>query len=79
MIAKSLVIVIMAFLGALGLAEAQETQTEQSPEPVYITPSVHRALTRDGTVRSGASVSLSAGVGTEAIPQVATGWNYAHV
>src|SRR5262245_36575338 len=75
MSAKFLVLFIMVLLGSLGIAGAQ---TELSTEFVTITPSAHRSLTRNGTVGSGAWMSSLAAVGTEAIPQVATGWYFVH-
>jgi hypothetical protein len=68
------VLATMAFLGFLGVAEAQTAESEPPTEPLQITPELHKALTKGGTVLNGASMS-SAG---DAVAPPVAGWNYVH-
>lgn len=68
------VLAMIAFLGFLGVAEAQVAESEPPTEPLQITPELHKAVTKGGTVLNGVSMS-SAG---DAVAPPAVGWNYGH-
>ena len=70
----STVLAMMAFLGFLGVAEAEVAESEPPTEPLQIAPELHKAVTKGGTVLNGASMSAA---GDAVAPPVA-GWNYVH-
>ena len=70
------VVTMIALLGCLGMAAAQDSQSQSPTPPVVMTPELHNKLTQDGTISEGGGVSS-----TEARTsgtRLVSGWNFVH-
>jgi hypothetical protein len=74
-ISLSTVLTLIALMGGLGMVAAQSTPPTP---PVEMTPQLHNALTQDGTVSEGSSVSATAARTSETVTPQAIGWNFVH-
>jgi hypothetical protein len=76
-ISLSTVLTLIVLVGGLGMVAAQSTPPTP---PVEVTPELHNALTQNGLVSEGSSVSATAARTSETVvPQAAVvGWNFVH-
>jgi hypothetical protein len=73
------VLTLIALVGGLGMAAAQDTPSKQPTPPIEMTSEMHNALTQNGTVTEGAVFSApEARTGATAVPLAVFGWNYVH-
>jgi hypothetical protein len=73
------VLTMIALLGCLGMAAAQDTQSKQPTPPVLMSPELHNELTQDGTLSEGAGFSSTEARTSETgAPRLVSGWNFVH-